>query len=477
MHTLLIVPDGTGVRNYLCSSFIDEALARGPVTVWHALPPSTVAPFVARFGTAVRFLELPSYAEPLDARLLRQAKIFAQLAWQDDRDGSAVVMKFLRPPRRLRPRLLRAAALVLGKRFASARGVAALHRWHARWALGRAPSKRWRDAVSAIDPDVVFCAHQRSAHAVAPMIAARRLGIPTATFVYSWDNLPKGRMAVHADHVLVWSDFMGRELAGYEPERPAETIHVVGTPQFEPYFDPTLRRDRATFLGELGLDPDRPVVCYSGCDTTSAPHDPIYLADLAAACRRLPAERRPQILLRPSPADPTDRFDAILEAFPEIAVSKPRWSRPEHDQWASIVPEVADIALLANVVHHADAVVNVGSTMAMDFAIEDKPAIFIAYDPPGAVAATTLDDSYALPHFRAVKALDPVLWARDASDLEALVPRLLEAPGEKASSRRAWVEQQVRTPLDQASRRTVEALATIAETRFGSGSRPGQVAS
>jgi len=35
------------------------------------------------------------------------------------------------------------------------------------------------------------------------------------------------------------------------------------------------------------------------------------------------------------------------------------------------------------VVHHTDVVVNVGSTMAMDFAILDKPGIYLAYNPQG----------------------------------------------------------------------------------------------
>lgn len=462
MHTVIIVPDGAGVRNFLCSTFIELALDHGPVTVWHALPSEAIAPHRERFGTAVTWEVLPRYREGLLARLLRQSKIFAQLAWQRDRDGSGVMLKFLRRPRRLKPRLLWLASRAVGRVFGSAHGAALLHRRHARWAVRRSALAGWCQALRAMAPDVVFCTHQRASLAVPPMLAARACGVPAVTFVYSWDNLPKGRMAVYADHVLLWSAYMATELQTYEPERDPATIWVVGTPQFESHHDPTIGTTRQAFLDTLGLDPARPVICYSGCDLTSAPHDPHYLADLARALRDWPPDQRPQVLFRPSPADPSGRYQPALDAFPEIVVSKPLWSRPRGDAWATIVPTREDMALLTNVVRHCDLVVNVGSTMGMDFAIVDKPAIFIAYDPSGETAGTSLDDSYRLPHFRSVKVLDPVYWARSADELASLVHHALDQPGDKSAARRAWVEQQAMVPLEKASQRTIAALAKIA---------------
>jgi hypothetical protein len=37
-------------------------------------------------------------------------------------------------------------------------------------------------------------------------IAAKELNIPVITAIYSWDNLPKARLAVQADKYIVWSD-------------------------------------------------------------------------------------------------------------------------------------------------------------------------------------------------------------------------------------------------------------------------------
>jgi hypothetical protein len=43
------------------------------------------------------------------------------------------------------------------------------------------------------------------------LLAAQQLGIPTATFIFSWDNLPKATMVVETDYYFV-GDHMKLEL-------------------------------------------------------------------------------------------------------------------------------------------------------------------------------------------------------------------------------------------------------------------------
>ena len=57
------------------------------------------------------------------------------------------------------------------------------------------------------------------------------------TFIFSWDNLPKARLAVEADLYLVWSQWMKDEMRDYYPEISEEKVKLVGTPQFEFYLD------------------------------------------------------------------------------------------------------------------------------------------------------------------------------------------------------------------------------------------------
>ncbi|MCP4659504.1 MAG: hypothetical protein GY856_29200, partial [bacterium] len=109
-----------------------------------------------------------------------------------------------------------------------------------------------------------------------------------------------------------------------------------------------------------------------------------------------------------------------------------------------------------------DLVVNVGSTMAMDFAIRGKPGVYIGYDPPGAGSGWSIHDLYRLPHFAGVHELDPVHWARSCAALGEQVMHALANPDEKTAARSAWIERQVELPLDQASRRASDALLRLA---------------
>ena len=466
MKTILVIPDGVAVRNFLCSSFCEQLAEQGPVTVWHALPEASIAPHRERLGERVRWLRLPPYREPIAERVLRRAKLFSQIHWHGPRDGSTILLRYLRPPKRWLPRLVDASARLLGRLGSFRAGTIAIDRLHGWVASKRRNLRPCLEVLEHEQPDVVFCAHQRASRAMPAMTAARKLGIPTANFIYSWDNLPKGRMVIAADHYLVWSEHMADEMAHYYPEVARQRVHVVGTPQFEPYFDEDLVASRETFLSGLGLDPRCPVICYSGCDVASAPYDPSYLADLAQVLRELgpelAPEDRPQILFRRSPADFSDRYDGVLEEFPEIVVSDPIWRVDRDGDWTQIVATSDDVRLLANVVRHSDLVVNVGSTMAMDFAICGKPSIFITYDPPDAEPQLSILHAPGLPHFRLLGHLRPLTWVAVREHLDAAVRQGLAHPEARAEARREWVEAQVAHPLDQATARCVAALRAIA---------------
>ena len=104
---------------------------------------------------------------------------------------------------------------------------------------GRQEVENYKRLFEKTKPSVVFSGCQRPFSVLPAILAAREMGIPTATFIVSWDNLSsKGRIVVPYDHFLVWSDNMRRELQQFRPHVAAENIHIVGTPQFDPYGDP-----------------------------------------------------------------------------------------------------------------------------------------------------------------------------------------------------------------------------------------------
>jgi hypothetical protein len=460
MKLALLVPDGVGVRNFMLTPFLEHIRREGEVLVWHALPSTEDLGMGGAPGA--RFDPLPPYRESAVALLLRQAKSWAQLFAHYEHGTTDAVMHFRRPRHAfLRSRLLALCSERLGRSFATPAGAVRLDALHQN-AVGRSsqlePFSRW---LARERPDLLFCTHQRASRAVPAMLAARRLGIPTATFIFSWDNLPKDRIAVCAEHYLVWSEAMAQELLRFYPEVSPANVHTSGTPQFDLHFEPRLLETRETFLSRLKLDPERPVICFSGDDEATSPHDPLYLRDVAQSLRELPASLRPQLLFRRCPTDTGGRAATLLRDYPEIAVAPPAW-RPATGDWTQVLPTREDPALLANVTAHCDVVVNLGSTMALDFALRDKPAAFLCYQPAGSHRDYSVERIYRLPHFRSVHRLEPVHWVRSKSELGGLLVALASRGDDKAAARRAWIRRLICEPLGEGAVRCARTLVRLA---------------
>jgi hypothetical protein len=274
-----------------------------------------------------------------------------------------------------------------------------------------------------VRPKVVFCSHQRGIKAGPVFAAAKDLGVATSTVIYSWDNLPKARLALRADSYLVWSDYMKKEMELYYPEIPAESIHITGTPQFEFYEDGQNIMDKALFFKKYKLDPAKKIICFSGDDSKTSPDDPSYLRDMAAELTKSNLTNGYQILLRRCPVDFSGRFDAVVKEFPNvIKEAPPLWYFNTANDWSLVYPSIEDIQLLVSTAFYADVVINVGSTMAFDFAMFNKPCIFINYDQENKKESDwSVKKIYRFQHFRSMPSNDAVIWLNHKSEIKDIL--------------------------------------------------------
>jgi hypothetical protein len=296
------------------------------------------------------------------------------------------------------------------------------------------------------------------------------LNIPTATFIFSWDNLTsKGRIMLPFDHYLVWSEHMRRELIRYYPDVSSDRIHVIGTPQFDPYSDETLLWSREEFFEKIGADSGRPLICYSGGDLGTCPEDPDYLRILLELVRAGKIKGNPQMLARPSPVDDGKRYNDVRKAFPEFIFAQPEWIHVRPGDWVSVQPTAGDIQFLANLAHHCDLNINMASTMTLDFAIHDKPVVNIAFDvaAPPLFGVPLWDFFYRFEHYRPVVEMGAARFARSPEELAQHVNAYLENPSLDRDERRRLVELEVGYPIGQSSRRIIEVLEQISAERSG----------
>jgi hypothetical protein len=463
MKLLLLLPDGVGIRNFALGPFLEQLSRDHETIALHTVPDHLLPHYSAPLNGSVRWLSLIPVSDRAAAFTLRYALGYAQMYRARTRS-----MRFnLNRPvvGSWRTRSSHTLARLVGRLAATPAGIRALSFCHTA-AVSRLPEyTHYVELFRRLRPNLLFCSHQRPPIILPAVVAARSLGIPTVSFIFSWDNLSsKGRIAAPFDHYLVWSELMKRELQTYYPDVTADRIHVVGTPQFDPYADERLLLSREEFFRAMGADPGRPLICYSGGDTSNSPEDHEHVRVLLAAIREGRLSGRPQVLVRPSPVDSGARYDSVRRDYPELIFAPPQWLQAVADHWGQAFPLAADVALLANLTRHADVNVNLGSTMTLDFAIRDRPVVNVAFDiaEPPPFGVPLWDHHYQFEHYRPVIDLQAARFARSASELIEHVDRYLQHPELDRAGRRALVDLQVGQPIGTSTTCIIQTLLKIA---------------
>jgi hypothetical protein len=444
MNLVMLIPDGVGVRNFLTGSFLAQAQEHFHCHILHAIPPELLNRYQHQTTSRVQWEALLPFRESVHPALLRYALGYAHMTWADTQS-----MRHLRnqaPRGSWRNRLKHHLARGIGRWSASPAGIQRLAQRHCQSVSQLAETAHYRQLFQQLKPALVFASHQRPPEVIPPVLAARSLGIPTATFIFSWDNLSsKGRIAAPFDHFLVWSELMANELLRYYPDVRPEQVHIVGTPQFDPYAEAELHETRAEFFARFGADPARPLLCYSGGDKGTAPEDQEHVRILLELIRSGAIQGQPQVLLRPAPVDEGTRFAAVRRAFPELIYAPPAWVHARPDDWTQVIPLAEDSRFLANLTMHADLNINLASTMTLDFAIHDKPVVNVAFDvaEPPPHGLPLWDYYYQFEHYQPVIQLGAARIARSRAELAEHVNAYLANPALDREGRQKFVELEV----------------------------------
>jgi hypothetical protein len=311
-------------------------------------------------------------------------------------------------------------------------------------------------------PALVFCTNQRISLAIAPLLAAQDLKIPTATFIFSWDNLPKGTMLVETDYYFVWSSHMKEELLYYYPYIKENKILVTGTPQFENHFQLNNIIDKELFFSQNGLDFQKKYICYSGDDVTTSPYDSDYLLDLIKAVRILNKKgNQLGIIFRRCPVDFSDRFNSVLEENKDIVTAIiPKWDKIG-EGWSTILPTKEDSVLQLNIIAHTELVINLGSSMVFDYVAHKKPCAFMNYSPERKDSNWSVEKIYKYVHFRSMPT-DAVVWLNSPDEIASKIEMMLSNEAQKVvANAQEWFEKINQHPAEDASQRIWESISKI----------------
>jgi hypothetical protein len=421
---LILFPDGVGIRNYLYSDVFKGM--ENQLVLFHAFDAKTEQA-VKNITAIQNSLSIPKYTESLTEKFLRELICLARLKhnakivdnptiltnWKSNHNGISKTFfyKFIE---------------IVSHLFTSYERILKLEKWYQKAIRNTNFYKEVREILVANTPEKLFCSHQRGVQCAPIFAAAQDLGIETITVIYSWDNLPKARMALQANKYLVWSAYMKQELQLYYPEIKEQQIFVTGTPQFECYQNPENIIPKEEFYTRYQLDETKKIICYSGDDVLTCPDDPQYLADLADELVKNKLDNNYQILLRRCPVDISGRFDAIISKYPDlIKQAPPLWNFEPNSSWTTIYPLPEDVKLLVSTAYYSDVVVNLGSTMAFDFGMFKKPCIYINYDQKHKVNPNwSAQKIYNLQHFKSMPNENVVIWWQQKAEINQLLSDL-----------------------------------------------------
>lgn len=455
----ILIPDGIGLRNFAYSSFYELGEMQGfDVVFWNNTP-------FALSDLGFNEINIENAKTHPLTDIYKNVKIQAELNLNIKKTKDTVYNTYRFPfsYSTLKNTIKSLAVQLVTKFYLSQSGLTKIRNKMNRVERKTLYYRQSLETLKREQPALVFCTNQRPVSAIAPIIAAQDLGIPTACFIFSWDNLPKATMVVETDYYFVWSNHMKKEMLHYYPYINVDQIFVTGTPQFEAHYNTSCLLSREVFFENNGLDLNKKYICYSGDDVTTCPDDPRYLEDVAIAVRDLNKKRHSLgIVFRRCPVDFSSRFDKILEDYKDVIVSiAPKWEK-QGEMWNTILPTPEDVILQTNTIAYTEMVINLGSSMVFDYVAYNKPCAYINYDVVERVLPNwSVKKIYNYVHFRSIPNKKAVIWLNNSEEIGFKIDNALNNSTETVGFAKSWFEVINQHPPQDASQRIWDGIKKI----------------
>jgi hypothetical protein len=441
----IVLPRGEAIRNFVYTGTLDELAKFAEVVVFSVFPNTEIRILIE--GRCHRLIELRQVRERWLVRFIREVLDIAhgRFLWSEAakerwrlRDLEAKTFS---------SKVKRWAKKFLGCSFAHQRGLAVLSNLESSLSYLLRTTNYYVDLLKEFRPSLVFNgSHVHSAIALPVIHAAGALGIPTATFIFSWDNLTsQGRIIPPYDYYFVWNETIRNQLLSIYPFIRSQRIFVTGTPQFDFHFRSEFYWTREEFCTRVGADPSRPIVLYTTGMANHMPGEPRIVEGIADMLRGMKPLGPPQLLVRVYPKDQTDRFEDLKKRRSDILFPQIPWE----PAWLTPMPE--DCCLFTNMLRHADLGI-------------DKPVINVGYNPPGLdVSPVDYGRYYEFDHYKPVVESGAVRVAWSEYEMQEAIEEALLFPERRSLERKALIERFFGEMLDgRSGQRVAETLLKLA---------------
>jgi hypothetical protein len=455
----VVVPRGEVVRNFVHSGTLDFIAEKAEVSLVSVdLDDSINQELTEKFGEIHPLIE---YQERWLVRFEREILDAAHNRWLWSpaaqsrarlRDLEAVSVK---------QKFVHNAKKIISRPLANRAGLRALSKLERLSSRALKTTDEYINLWSKMRPSLVFNgSHVHSRVAIQAVQAANWLKIPTATFIFSWDNLTsQGRVILPYDYFLVWNEQLKKQLLEmYQWIRP-EQVFVTGTPQFDFHFQPKFYQSREDFCAEIGAEAARPIVLYTTGMANHMPGEPELVEQIADLIAEIGGGNdAPQLMVRVYPKDLTGRFESLKARRKDIIFPTIAWEK----SW--LTPRYEDSFALVNALRHCALGINVASTVSLELCMFDKPIINVGYNPPN-VSEEKLRyaDYYEFDHYRPLVKSGAVELAKSTDEMRELIQQNLNLPERRQKERRDLMQTMFGDTLDgKSAHRVAQVLLQIA---------------
>lgn len=414
-HVAVVVAFGPEVRSLIFSGLVERLARRMRVTV---LTPNPHSAAFRSLPPGVAVVALPTGAEPRALGRLRGRALGLQRAWQERR-GMRKWSHYAAPgaPRSI---LGRAGRRVAGSW--TVRLATALERTAGAWAGTDAAVA---ECFTALGIDALLASSYSTGRMIPLLQTAHNLGIATVIATNSWKDVhTQAHVPVPLTRLLLWTREDVAELRQRNPLLRAGRVDAVGSLHLDAVRRaPVMPRDE--FCAAAGLDPARPILCYTAASPAAVDGEIETVAALARDIASARIAHRPQLVIRTNPMEDGTRF-ASLAGLPGVVVQRPEWEWNAADDWCCTLP--GDLRTWASTIAHSAANVSIPSTVTLEFAIQRKPVLNVCFDTLAGVAPERSASRFWEADFYAsMRGMPGVLPVFSHAELVARVERVLGA--------------------------------------------------
>lgn len=305
-------------------------------------------------------------------------------------------------------------------------------------------------------PALVVATQVHSLKEAELIATARHLGIPTLGVVTSWDNVYKG-LQNRPDYLTVWNTINRDEVLEFA-RYAQDAVTIIGAPQFDPYFDPSLAWSRAQLAAHFNLDPARPILLYASLGYFIPGFDETYWMDaLLDLIDQGAIQGRPQVICRLHPWSRWEHFHRYAD-HPDVRLSY------VDRYWPGLTWYMTreDVGCVGNILRHSDVVITPGSTISLEAAIFDRPTlvpIFHAYQPEQ--ARRYFKTVVMGKHFGRIERLDLVPILREPQDYASAINHCLQDPAWYREQRAQLVSDYVHFTDGHSTRRLADLIGQL----------------